>query len=120
MDQSAVSKLFSNICRLLNPLFGSSALLLEFGLTPSDLAQDQEPRTTKLICATRCAIDRSLLVAALGEQSLPISGDDNRESCAAGQRQRLLNQENFSHIVNKNEGQYRGSNQNARFVGVDR
>jgi len=52
-------------------------LLLEFGLTPSELAQDQGPRTTKLICATRCAIDHSLLVAALGEYSLAVGGDDD-------------------------------------------
>ena len=66
------------------------------------------------------AVACSLRGGVLGEQSFPVSGYDDWEGCAAGQRQRLLNDENFFHIVDENEGQYRGSNQNARFVDVER
>ena len=41
----------------------------------------------------------------VGEDSFPGGGYDNWKGCSAGQRQRLLNRENFSHIVDKNEGQ---------------
>ena len=70
--------------------------------------------------ATNRHIRNSLLVAALGEQPLSLRSYNDRKGCAIGYSQRLLNKENFIHIVNKNDGQYRGSHQNARFVGVDR
>jgi hypothetical protein len=43
----------------------------------------------------------------VGEDPFPGGGYDNWEDRSAGLlRQRLLNHEDFSHIVDKNEGQY--------------
>ena len=52
------------------------------------------------------ASGRSLPALRFREQSLSLSGYDNRDGCSTGYSQRLLNKENFPHIVHKNEGQY--------------
>lgn len=81
---------------VLQAVLGDRQLLLSLPLTPS---------TYHVALAT--AHGGKATSRLVGEHPFPGGGYDNWEDCSAGLlRQQLLNHENLSHVVDKNEGQY--------------